>query len=111
VEKQTCSAQGGLDYFFFVVLYCKSLINCKAVHENVLVIFMQLYLSHGTGITAMALQFSLDPAGRVLLWSRPSREATLVAPSYPFSHKKKKLYLSHVAKKNIIKSQNTIPIG
>jgi hypothetical protein len=32
--------------FFFVVLYCKSLIDCKAVHENVLVIFMQLFLSH-----------------------------------------------------------------
>jgi hypothetical protein len=46
----------------------------------------------------MAHQFPLDPAGRVLLWSRSGREATLVAPSYPiyFIKKKKKLHQSHL---------------
>jgi hypothetical protein len=44
----------------------------------------------------MAHQFPLDPAGKVLLWSRPGREATLVAPSYPiFFIKKKKKKKTH----------------
>jgi hypothetical protein len=46
----------------------------------------------------MAHQFPLDPAGRVLLKSRPGRETSLVAPSYPmiFIKKKKKIVCAGV---------------